>query len=328
MKGLPRIVFIAAVVFLAGTFVYGENVRGRLAAVRDVTSSSPAEFPLDSLVSIRLENPEDFLQAVEIEISIPPQVRRFRDSFSLSLYKNVTPEPDKTATSYFADQVTSLLLPSSTKFYLQVPVKEDHTLKAVQGTTIVNEHVEAAEFPIVLSILPVMKGIPSYVYESRFSIKLKPIYFSRGKAQITLEVENSDEEVESDTMRLLIDEREVTYPRPEYILPVGIHTLSVVSSRYKDVSLQFGVEEGKTNTLTIALEPEQSYIRFEAPEQATIFIDGTRYNGASGKRSEITTGVHTVLFKLGEYSISKKIEIKPGKNYNISLFFDIFINED
>ena len=99
---------------------------------RDVTASSSVKFPLDSLVSIRLDNPKDFLQAVEIEISL---YRRksggIRTAFALSLYKNVTPQPDKTDTSYFADQVTSVLLPSSTKFYLRVPVNKDHTLKAL-----------------------------------------------------------------------------------------------------------------------------------------------------------------------------------------------------
>lgn len=328
MKSCFRIGFIAVVVFLITPFAYSENVRGRLAAVQDVTASSSVKFPLDTLVSIRLDKTKDFLQAVEIEITIPPEVRRYQDSFALSLFKNVKPQPNKTDTSYFADQIISVLLPSSTKFYLRVPVHKDHTLKALQGTTIIQEHVDFSEFPLVLSILPVMKGIPTYVYESRFDMKLKPIYFSRGKAKIALQEKNTKNEVDPETVSLKIDQKEVPYPRDEYILPVGIHTLSVISSQYKDLSLQFGVEEGKTNVLNIDLEPEQAHLSFEAPEQAAIFIDGEQYEGVLGKDNEIAAGPHTVLFKLGEYSISKKIEIKPGKNYTISLFFDIFINED
>ncbi len=308
-----------------------ENFRGKLAAEISSAEERTIQFTVDSLTAVRMEDgidSSDLLQGIEINLTIPPALRRYRDGFILLLFKNISPAPSDSVTSYYGERFMEHILPPASKFYIQVPVSADHTLKAAQGTFVVDTICSPGDFPVMLSVLPVMKGIPPEVYSSKFEMSVKPVYFPKGKLVLTLSDKDTGENIDSTSGTITIDGTvlpDISGPIP---LKTGIHTLTVDIPGYSKEKTSFSLEQGRTSTIALEISRTTPTFSIEAPREADIFIDGTLFDGIHGRIEEIQPGSHTILFKIGDYSISKKIEIKEGKNYNISLFFDIFIEED
>ena len=70
------------------------------------------------------------------------------------------------------------------------------------------------------------------------------------------------------------------------------------------------------------------FFNIEPLEGAAIFLDGVKIDVYQGQRIVLTTGEHTIRFKLGNYSISKRFTTVLGSDYEISFFFDIDIKEN
>ncbi len=308
--------------------VFAENLRGKLVAEITTMEEKTVQFPIDSLVGIDVKVTDDLLQGFELKLTVPPEIRQYRDSFVLQLYKNVSPTPDPSVMSYYGERLMKYVLPSLSKVYIQIPTSPANNLQGMQGTYIAHIIDAFDDFPLILSILPVMKGIPPVVYSAKFEMTVAPIFFPKGKLIISATDKDTGEEIDTTIGVVTIDEVEVANSDEAIPIRTGVHTLTLDIPGYQHESLNFTVEQGNTSTIAVALTRTTPTFTIEAPREAQVFIDGTLYGGIQGRVEEIPPGSHTVLFKIGDYSISKKIEIKEGKNYNISLFFDIFIKED
>jgi hypothetical protein len=69
-------------------------------------------------------------------------------------------------------------------------------------------------------------------------------------------------------------------------------------------------------------------IVFEAPDTAEIFLDGQKLDGLPKKPMSVTEGEHTVIMRVGNYSLTKKFSVERGRSYKISLFLDISVQEN
>lgn len=324
---------LGLVLILLASFAAAENFRGKLSTEITLGNDRTVNFSIDSLASVSISNGNsgtgnELLQGIEVNLTIPPAIRRYRDGFVIHLFKNVTPAPSADVTSYYGDRLLEYYLPSLSKLYIQIPVSADNTLTAAQGTHVVKTVCKPEEFPVVLSILPVMKGIPTDVYSAKLELSVKPVYFAKGKLNLTLQNRETGEKLDISSGTLSIDGKVFRDISKPFQLRTGIHTLSVDLPGYSKETINFSLEDGKTSNITLEISRTVPTFSIEAPREAKVFIDGTLYEGIHGRIEEIAPGSHTVLFKIGDYSISKKFEIKEGKNYNISLFFDIFIKED
>jgi hypothetical protein len=113
----------------------------------------------------------------------------------------------------------------------------------------------------------------------------------------------------------------------EITLLPGLHRVAVRSEEFENESLTFGVERGRVTDLRVELQRPRSTLRVDAPEPAELFVNGERVG--EGRRSlSLPPGEHTLLFRLGDYSVSRKIVIEPKQDYEISLSLDILVRED
>ncbi len=308
--------------------VHADSIRGRLAGSVIIDGEESLSFQLDDLIGISLEDGISNLLGIEIELSVPPQVRRYRDSFLLYIYKSLDPAPSESTVSYYGEEVLSSVLPSVSKYYIRIPLTEDAKLTAPPGTYLADKAMDPVQFPLLITVLPVMKGIPPSVYQSTFGIKTRALYLPRGAIELKLVDKSRGEPVDPKIVTVSIDNTPIEYPADQYEVASGIHVVSVASSQYEDSHVRIVVEEGKKHPVEITLENSYSQFQLEAPEMAQVFIDGEKHDFALGSSQKIRPGEHTFTVKLGEYSMSKKIEFLEGKSYNISLFFDIFIKEN
>ena len=329
-----KIFNICAVFLLFNTFfIYSENIRGPVINIIDAEKLSDAhsavEFDLSAeelfAISPDFSNLPD---KISIEIRSTETIKRFRDSFALYSYTNVTPGPSITNKSYTGNYTESAVIPDRTRFFIDILLNSSLSANtSVKGTKILDYSNVKEKKPFMFTILPVMKGVPDYLFSEKFKIKIKTDWPDKGKLSLkvfTYQSSNTDKKEVND-FSLLIDGKNYN-SADKIVLNTGIHSVSVLKKGFIEHKENINVETNEIKSLEVLLKPNNPHITVFSPDESILYIDGKVRN--SKKISSLLPGEHTIVFKLGEYSLSRTIELEEGKNYVINMLLDIEVKEE
>lgn len=325
---------IALIIFLASLSSpgFGENIRGRVAAVKEI-AAEPVTFSVsvNEMASLRVAEPTRFLEALRLEIRIPQESRDFAGGLALYLYKDITPAPREEVMTLSGTRVYFEGLPQASRFFLLIPMQEDHTLSGSADTVLVGSVVPPEAFPIAVALFPAMKGLPRRIHEARFPVEVRRVVSNEGALQLEI-VDDSGEPVPTEVaakreFSIRVNGSEVAHDTRELVLQPGLHEVELRSDIYENRNVTVGIERGSVSNLELELIRPRSRINIEAPDGSEVFVDGTRVNIASGAVT-VEPGEHTVLFRVGDYTVSRNISVKPKKDYNISLSLNILVHEE
>lgn len=282
-----------------------------------------ADIGLRELTQIKFES-DEYLKGLILQVVSPQAALQFRESFMLTIFSSISPPPNTSRSYYNAKKIFSAPFPTQRKTYVDLPIAGAGSWnKSTPSSAMISGTLASEDFPLIFVIDPVMKGIPSDVSSSKFRVTLTPILKDIGALDIDILNETLEGEV-----YFLVDGMDIGSPDKLHHLHTGVHNLEVKSDRYLDYQQSFGIEQAKTTSLELKLEPALTYIRFDAPEGAVIFFDGEELERVPDKKIETEPGEHVVLMRVGDYSVSKKIDIQGGKTYKVSLFFDILVDDN
>ncbi len=330
---IPHLSRLLIVFFLAlvASAVYAETVRGSLVGVLEVEDeegTESVEFRPEGVVGVRLSPGLRFLEGVQLEISIPQAAREVAGGLGLYVYAAPTASLDGTTETREGRRLFFLPLPARSRVLIQVPVSEDHDFRQTADVYVASPAGQDS-FPLVAQIVPVMKGLPGRAATARFEIAAKPLIRNIGAVRIflvhpdgTLISDLSEYEITT-----TLDGDAVERLDSEFTLLPGLHRVQVTSDTFENEGLTFGVERGRVTELRIELQRPRSTVRVEAPEVAELFVDGERIGEGRGSLT-LPPGEHTLLFRMGDYTVSRKLVIEPKQDYEISLTLDILISED
>lgn len=311
---------------------YAANIRGDVVAniiLTDSAASESVEFAMgiEEVFAVSIDRNSEIIKGIEIEFSVPSSLRSYVSSFAFDIYKGISPSVKDGIGTYYGQKYHSFILPETVKFYIQIPYKEKLPAESVPYTTVVNDIISYSDTPLMVTILPMMKGFPTSLYNSRFNVEIRPLLKDVGTLSLNV---NIPEGVKASQLSVLIDGKSTVYNRGEtnINLTEGNHTLTIESPETEAVNQSFSITKGKTTKLNLTLEKLESYAVFEMPDTASVYLDGQKQNLGPDNRVKIEPGMHTVLFKIGDYKISKNFNILPGKDCKISLFLDIFVEEN
>ena len=187
--------------------------------------------------------------------------------------------------------------------------------------------------PLIVSMVPLMKGIPDSIIDNKFYLNIKTVLKKAGSLKVTIslpannQAANTTEKMD-EIFQLYIDGQKIIEP---FFLPEiasGIHRLKISSTLFKEVNSTFTIEPAQQKMLQFELQESQSFLDITIPRGAEIYLDGDKLTPPQISNLSLSEGSHTVIIKIGDYSISKKINVVAGKNYNLSVIFDIIIEED
>lgn len=317
----------AAALVLLPSLLPAENIRGPLRANETVSATNTgasAVLGIDDLLGLSLEDKHHFINGIEVVVQIPPSARQYPNLIALFIYKNVHPTPSAGTVEYTGSRAAFVVLPSAPRAYIDIPIHEG-TVGGSAATTVIPSVVRPEEFPLILSILPVAKGLPSGVSESTFSVSVAPILADRGLLRLDI-TDNGGPPKNS--YSLSIDDEPVTPQSDGYVLSSGLHHLQITSDSYKSIYRTFGIDKGQTTRIALRLESVVPRLSFEAPQTAEIFLDGRKLDPVPRTPIEVSEGEHTVIVRVGNYSLTKKFTVVRGKSYKISLFLDILVQEN
>lgn len=333
---MTKRVGLLLVVLAVAAVGYGQSqVRGTVTSEL-VVEPSDAEGVSGSLraedlavLSIRQEL--SFLEGIQLEVQVPEAVREAGGGFAIYVYDGVAPAPSSARRDYRGRRVFFRPIPEANRFFVTIPISQRHALRPTAGAFLIEEVIAPERFPILVTILPVMKGIPGAAMRADFTVAAKPLLLDIGAADlVVLDPEGTDILESAGSLRefqLYLDGERIDYGPDPLVLAPGLHKLALESTRYENQRLTFGVERGSISNVEVRLEEPRSAVTFEAPEGVTLFIDGESVDHRAPDFS-LPAGEHTVTFQIGEYSVSKKFAVEPKKSYKISLSLDILVNED
>lgn len=327
MTGQKKKVFALVIALALPSALSADNVRGPVIGDLTLESTSAPEvvtIGIEDLIGISIGGNGRFIKGVELDISIPPAARQYRDLLALYVYKQVSPVPSSRLDLYSGLRAGFVVLPTTARLYVNIPLKRNAIEPSAETTTL-GSPITAAQFPLIVTVLPVAKGLPEGVSESKFPITVTPILENKGLLKLHLSENGKPPEF---PYTLTIDGQQLAPDTLGYELSSGIHNMTVSSNHYKQVNKTFGIEKGQTTQMGVSLQPLVPTILFEAPDTAEIFLDGQKIGGVPKKPVPVTEGEHTVIIRVGNYSLTKKFSVERGRSYKVSLFLDISVQEN
>jgi hypothetical protein len=328
---IPRAIPAVLAFWLLCRPALAEDFRGLVVAEVRLRSEAAFEqsvgIALSEMAAVHLDGDTRFLRGLRLELVLSNLLKQHFDSFALAVYRKVNPGPLPGVKAYQGERIFFQYLPYQNRVYVLLPLGGmegvDEPLPA--GSFRVETPLARNDFPLLVAIRPLMKGIPDAVLESKFVLTVRPILEKKGQFELVLRY---PEGMEGEPVALFLDEQELTAFEGRREVPTGLHRLRVTSSAFKEVNTGFTVESGKTSVVEIQLELLASLLTIEAPENAEIYLDGEKLAVFAGIRLPIEEGSHQVRIKVADYSVSKKFTVSKGRHYHISCIFDILVSED
>jgi hypothetical protein len=328
---IPRAIPAVLACWLLCRPALAEDLRGLVVAeVRlraEATYEQSAGIALAEMAAVYLEGDTRFLRGLRLELVLSNLLKQHFDSFALAIYRKLTPEPRPGVKAYQGERIFFQYLPYQNRVYVLLPLGDmegvDEPLPA--GSYRVETLLAREDFPLLAAIRPLMKGIPDTVADSKFVLTVRPILEKKGQFELVLHYPQG---MEGEPVALFLDEQELTAFEGRREVPTGLHRLRITSGAFKEVNTGFTVESGKTSVVEVRLELLASMLTIEAPQDTEVFLDGEKLASFTGARLPIEEGSHQVLFKIADYSVSKKFTVSKGRHYHISCIFDILLSED
>ncbi len=307
--------------FFSIFYIFPVNIRGELTGIITIsTGKASTEFLLHDLTAIVIEN-TTFIERIDLTLTIPEELSKYRDSFMINIYSTLNNKPDKLLRTYTGSKTISTVIPVSNKMFISIPLTDNPGSDIIPGT-VLSSKVEASGFPLLLSVTPVMKGIPSSVLTSVFKLEIIPVLSNKGILNIN--VSNPSPE---NSYTIIMDGKEIS-DKKNIVLLTGIHSIKIESDYFRPFLRSFVIEKGVTTEISLELTPLLPTVIFESPAGTIIYLDGNKLNHLAKEGIQIEPGEHVVRIELNDYSLSKKFTVTSDKNYIISLSLDIIIQDN
>jgi len=318
-------VFVTCV-YLSPVTVWGESFRTLVAGSLELSASNPegSAISLGSSGSVIVNIGKDtrFLRGIELELTAPQNWLAYRGSLAMLVYAELNHQPARGVSDMEGRRVAFDPLPNKVKNIYQIPIRSQHGLRT-SPYAVVLPYALPSSFPIMFRLMAIIKGMNEELESMSFILSAKPIFSDEGAVKISYRY---PPQLRGKQFIVLIDDVVLENLSEERLLKEGEHHLVVISDDYRNERRRFMVERGKTIDLTIELQDPTPLIVFESPENARIFLNNNPVSRDSGP-IPVEPGVHEARFHIGDYTLTKTINVQRGKTYKIAISVGIDVGE-
>jgi len=320
------IVFITCV-YLSPVPARAESFRALVTGSLDLSASGPegsaANMGTGDSVVVNLGKDTRFLRGVELELTAPQDWLAYRGSLAMQIYADLDRRPSGGTNDLEGRRVAFDPLPNKVKSVYQIPVRPQHGLRTSPYATVLPVPVLPSSFPVLFRLTAIIKGMSEELENMTFSLSAKPILSDEGAVKINYRY---PQQLRGRQFTVLIDDVVIENLAEERLIREGEHHLAVLSEDYRNESRRFVVERAKTTDLLIDLQDPTPLIVFEAPENARIFLNNNPVSRDGGP-IPVDPGTHEARIQIGDYVLTKTINVQRGKTYKVALSVGIDINE-
>lgn len=275
-------------------------------------------------VVVTLSPDSAFLRGIEIDVKVPQIYLKYRSSMGMALYNGIKELPKPGVVDFQLNRLAFEIIPAKLQAVYQIPLRQGHGLKTSPYVTVPTGIIQPQAFPLVIRLLPLIKGLSEEIETTEFGLSIRPIVADEGALKLRI---RPPESLKNKPFTVLIDNVVVPDFSKEQILKTGEHHLSIISEDFRSESRTFIIEQARMLDLAIDLRDTTPVVQFEAPENTKIYFDDVPVT-TTRQPINIDPGMHTVRFQVGDYSVVKQLLIEKGKTYIIALTVDVSVKEE
>jgi len=320
-------VFVTCV-YLSPVTAWGESFRTLVTGSLELSASNPEGSAIslgsNGSVIVNLGKDTRFLRGIELELTAPQGWLAYRGSLAMLVYADLDHQPSRGISDMEGRRIAFDPLPNKVKSVYQIPIRSPHGLRTSPYAVVLPGSVLPPSFPILFRLMAIIKGMNEELESMVFTLTAKPIFTDEGAVKINYRY---PQQLRGRQFTVLIDDVVIENPSEERLLKEGEHHLVVLSEDYRNESRRFMVERAKTIDLVIELQDPTPLIVFESPENARIFLNNNLVSRDSGP-IPVEPGVHEARFHIGDYTLTKTINVQRGKTYKVAISVGIDIDEN
>ena len=336
-RTIPLPALLGALAALAPLTAAADNIRGTIRGVVRLTLDSAFEqttqLGYGEMVLVTLPEDVTFLDAVQIELTLSAESRAHYDNFGFVIYDRLDSVPALGFAALTGRRAfLHALLPLNRVFYLaRVGGDSAWAHDLPQGIFRPQDPRLAGDYPILVGVQAIMKGIPESAEGLVFYVKARPVLRNAGLLVLRIRppagahvFEVSIDGVPVDTAR----SPGAAAWEASQELAAGLHTVRVVSSTLLPSESTFTIDPARTRVLELELREPGAYVQIEAPRGAQVYLDGRKLDYPRESRVRLDPGDHLIRYFVGDYSPSMSFTVAEGKSYTVYLEMSIGVKED
>jgi len=321
-----RLCITSFFLFFVVSFFYPDNFRVSAMHTRvfntEVFEPISLTIGYNDAVSFTIKNDFLFLEGIELEIKQDKTSMNYPNSIAYTLYTDIKPEPSKNYIDYSAKKIRTALLPNRFSHIMRIPVKKHYSFKQIKNSELLPYNSSLTANPFMLRLQPVMKGLPEDFEQASFTVIARPLLIAEGGLKLKLQF--PDKEQKPVTVQLN-NEYLTQFEDLQLLLP-GTYSINISSDAYRTEMRSCIIERGKITQLDVLLKSIIPLLHIQAPENVAVFLDN-REIMSSKEPLPVTVGVHTVVFKMGTYELTRQITVEEGKTYEMTMAMDVLLQE-
>jgi len=278
---------------------------------------------INSSAIFNLDGEIRFLRGIELELSAPQIWLSYRNSLVMAAYNNINPKTAAGVTDMNGDQIAFEPLPAKLQIVYQIPVRQSHGLRTTPYVTVPTGIIQPSTFPIIFGLSPVLKGLTNEFENMTFNMTVRPILSDEGAVRV---ITRYPPQLRNRPITVLINDNVISNLSEYIFLKEGEHHLLILSEDYRNESRRFVVERARILDLVIELQDPTPILIFEAPQNAQIFLDNAPIT-MGREPVMVDPGQHEVRFRIGDYTVTRTLNVQRGKTYRVALEVDLTIDE-
>jgi len=314
-----RLLSVALLAAALGLPVPADDIRTNVAAIVVLDASAPEGVSValryNDAIGIFLPDDPLFIQGIELELRIPKAVQGAEASISWTIYADADPDPSPETYDYVVDLVATQPLPSRVSMVLRLPVVERHGLRSDPYASVVPVVCGPRRFPLVFKLAPIGKGFGPAVENAEFKLVVRPVLADEGGARLSVSFPPDAAPV---PLAVYLDDRRLDDPAATIVARKGLHVVRVQAEGYREEIVSVPFEAGRVTAVELTLVPDVPLVSFEVPAGTVVTMDGEAIV-ADGGTIAVEPGEHTVVCRIGDYTISRKFMAMRGKTYRVVL---------
>lgn len=320
---MKKSTFVCIILMLIPADIFSESLRGRIAGSLSASYQEVVCLPEEIIVVQSGMFPE-YQDGMELHFTFPEDLIPYQQSFALLVFKDISPAPTEENPLYEGTRIFMNMLKSRDFMYLRIPFREDHQISRDALTQIIPAIVYPEDFPLLITIVPIIKGIPSQALEQEITVSSAPIWRDEGRIKVSVSNLSGDPE---EIVSARVNDKEINLDT-EIIIQSGIHTIHITSTHAQTVEKTFILAPGDDTEIAIELDYSPPLLTFRLPPEARIILDDEVMDITENHGTvEIERGEHEITVILGDLSISRRFSVAPADRINIELLVDLKITD-
>jgi len=317
-------VFLLIPIFYLGAESFRTVVDGSMEISHERPAGNTVSLGINNSILINLASETRFIKGIEIEISAPQAWLPYRGALVMAAYNKLTPRNASGTADIDGSRIAFEPLPAKRQIIYQIPMRPSHGLRTTSYVTVPSSITPAETFPVLFRFMPAIKGITDELDAMAFSITVKPILGDEGAVRL---IPRYPPQLRGKPFTVIIDDVLISNLSEQLLLKEGEHHLVILSEDYRNESRRFVVEKAKILDLTIELQDTTPLVIFEGPQNAQIFLDNVPVP-RNREPMAVEPGQHEAKFQVGDYTVTKTLNIVKGKTYRVALAVDLTIHEE